>query len=323
MRPISLQFFGQHAHSPSAKPLPPIWRRCARSNGIVYAKRPFGGPEAVLAYLSRYTHRVAIANRRLIASDDNSVTFSYKDYRIEGPARYKVMTLATDEFIRRFLMHVLPKGFHRIRHYGLFAKPSAPTISPAPASCSRIAHAERTSTAMPQRPKKRALNRCPCPCCGGRMIIIETFERGCQPKHRPPRQRSGSIPHDAVTADDQRPNTHYSCRLACRQRPSSHRSARFARTHTANRGRSARGSSFTPFTHPPPPKPIAATASIKLPQASRRGQIPIVPAAPPVPHRPRFRALALFERRPHQRVESFVIPAFKNLHNCRKDPPSA
>ena len=88
---------------------------------MVYSKKPFGGPEAVLAYLSRYTHRVAISNRRLIAVDETGVTFKYKDYRIEGPERYKTMTLATGEFIRRFLMHVLPKGFHRIRHYGLFA----------------------------------------------------------------------------------------------------------------------------------------------------------------------------------------------------------
>ena len=88
---------------------------------MVYAKEPFAGPEQVLRYLSRYTHRIAISNRRLLAADQNDVTFKYKDYRIEGPGRYKTMTLATDEFIRRFLIHVLPKGFHRIRHYGLLA----------------------------------------------------------------------------------------------------------------------------------------------------------------------------------------------------------
>src|ERR1700676_1406064 len=91
----------------------------------VYSKPPFGGPEAVLAYLSRYTHRVAISNRRLIAFNEDGVTFRYKDYRADGRARYKRMTLATGEFIRRFLMHVLPKGFHRIRHYGLLARPSS------------------------------------------------------------------------------------------------------------------------------------------------------------------------------------------------------
>ncbi len=88
---------------------------------VVYAKRPFGGPQAVLAYLSRYTHRVAIANSRLIACDRSSVTFRWKDYRADGRDRQKVMTLSTAEFIRRFLIHVLPQGFHRIRHYGLLA----------------------------------------------------------------------------------------------------------------------------------------------------------------------------------------------------------
>ncbi len=94
------------------------------------------GPQAVLAYLSRYTHRVAIANSRLIACDRTGVTFRWKDYRADGRERQKVMTLATGEFIRRFLIHVLPHGFHRIRHYGLFASGTAPTTSPEPAGCS-------------------------------------------------------------------------------------------------------------------------------------------------------------------------------------------
>ena len=111
---------------------------------MVYAKKPFGGPQAVLAYLSRYTHRVAISNRRLIAADESGVTFKCKDYRIEGPGRYKTMTLATDEFIRRFLMHVLPKGFHRIRHYGLFANGNR---------AANIARA-RELLAMPPPPKR-------------------------------------------------------------------------------------------------------------------------------------------------------------------------
>jgi hypothetical protein len=139
----------------------------------------------VLRYLSRYTHRIAISNRRLLSADENGVTFKYKDYRIEGPARYKTMTLATDEFIRRFLIHVLPKGFHRIRHYGLLANGNRPR---------NIAHA-RQLLALPARPKQpetleaaleqpRALPR-PCPYCGSRMIIIETFARGCEPKYRP------------------------------------------------------------------------------------------------------------------------------------------
>src|SRR5438105_11300942 len=85
------------------------------------AKPPFGGPDAVLAYLSRYTHRIAIANSRLVAFDGERVTFKWKDYRAKADAPYKLMTLDADEFIRRFLIHVLPDGFHRIRHYGLFA----------------------------------------------------------------------------------------------------------------------------------------------------------------------------------------------------------
>jgi hypothetical protein len=97
--------------------LGPLWQ----TDWFVYAKRPFAGPEQVLAYLSRYTHRVAISNSRLISADAAGVTFKYKDYRIEGPARYTTMTLDTHEFIRRFLMHVLPKGLHRIRHSGLLA----------------------------------------------------------------------------------------------------------------------------------------------------------------------------------------------------------
>src|SRR5436190_8642780 len=104
-------------HEPSQR----ISRHCATANGWSIANAHFGGPKEVLRYLARYTHRVAISNRRLIACNENGVTFKWKDYRIEGPERYKVMTLATHEFIRRFLTHVLPGGFHRIRYYGLLA----------------------------------------------------------------------------------------------------------------------------------------------------------------------------------------------------------
>src|SRR5271157_4463776 len=113
-----LKFFGEHAALAGEKAfkafLAPLWN----SEWVVYAKKPFAGPEAVLAYLARYTHRVAISNSRLIASGESGVTFKYKDYRVEGPERYKTMRLAPHEFIRRFLLHVLPSGFHRIRHYG-------------------------------------------------------------------------------------------------------------------------------------------------------------------------------------------------------------
>src|SRR5262249_22963547 len=146
--------------------------------------RPFGGPEAVLAYLSRYTHRVAISNRRLIACDRNGVTFSYKDYRADGRARYKIMTLATNEFIRRFLVHVLPKGFHRIRHYGLLAKSSC-AENPARARellAVPTPQGGPNDAASPDDPPTKWQS---CPCCGGRMRIIETFKRGESPHHRP------------------------------------------------------------------------------------------------------------------------------------------
>jgi len=116
-----LQFFSHHHHLADTKVFADYLRPLRKIEWVVYAKRPFAGPEAVLAYLSRYTHRVAIANSRLISCDDNGVTFKWKDYRAKGQTRHKLMTLATHEFIRRFLIHVLPLGFHRIRHYGLFA----------------------------------------------------------------------------------------------------------------------------------------------------------------------------------------------------------
>ena len=143
---------------------------------VVYAKRPFAGPKAVLAYLARYTHRVAISNSRLIGVDDKGVTFKWKDYRVEGRDRLKTMTLDAAEFIRRFLLHVLPSGFHRIRHYGLFAGMvrtrnierarqllAAAKNAPQPAR-------EADSQTADVSPARR------CPCCGGRMIIVETFE---------------------------------------------------------------------------------------------------------------------------------------------------
>ena len=147
---------------------------------VVYAKPPFAGPEAVLAYLARYTHRVAISNRRLIRFDEAGVTFRYKDYRRSGAERRQVMTLAADEFIRRFLLHVLPKGFHRIRHYGLFA------------SATRKANIARVqdllaapSPANAPEPAPPTDWRPPCPCCGGRMTIIEAFGRWMQPRAPP------------------------------------------------------------------------------------------------------------------------------------------
>jgi hypothetical protein len=157
-----------------------------RKNWFVYAKPPFSGPEAVLAYLARYTHRVAIANSRLIALDERGVTFRYKDYRRNGQARYRTMTLAADEFIRRFLLHVLPKGFHRIRHYGLLASAGCKAniarakelmAAPTPEIDPPAAHDTAYPDAAPDRP--------PCPCCGGHMTIVEVFARGGTPRGPP------------------------------------------------------------------------------------------------------------------------------------------
>lgn len=116
-----LAFFGSMARLSERRAFLRHLAPFRKKRWVVYAKAPFAGPEAVLAYLSRYTHRVAISNRRLVAFEEAGVTFRYKDYRRDGTDRQQVMTLATDEFIRRFLLHVLPRGFHRIRHYGLLA----------------------------------------------------------------------------------------------------------------------------------------------------------------------------------------------------------
>jgi hypothetical protein len=172
-----LQFFGQHVPLANAQAFATYLAPLRKTEWIVYSKRPFGGPEAVLAYLSRYTHRVAISNSRLIACDPQGVTFRWKDYRIKGRDRYKRMTLTTDEFIRRFLIHVLPRGFHRIRHCGLLAKS---------AGADNIARARELLTPQAQPADATDDNDpLPCPHCGGRMIIIETFERGSMPRHRP------------------------------------------------------------------------------------------------------------------------------------------
>ena len=168
-----LMFRGAHTALVNAKAFAAYLAPLKRTRWYVYAKRPLAGPKAVLAYLSRYTHRVAISNRRLIAADAKTVTFKVKDYRIKGPGRYKTMTLATHEFIRRLLIHVLPGGFHRIRHYGLLASGvKADNLALARTLLGVAAPAPEDIVAEPPTPLK------PCPCCGSTMRIIEVFKAG-------------------------------------------------------------------------------------------------------------------------------------------------
>jgi hypothetical protein len=186
INPFRLVFFADHAPLANKRAFATFLAPLRKTEWVIYAKEPFGGPQAVLAYLSRYTHRVAISNRRLISADETGVTFKWKDYRIEGPDRYKTMTLPTHEFIRRFLIHVLPKGVHRIRHYGLFANSNrtaniarARKLLAVPA---RVTESEPDASSETDQPRMLPT---PCPCCGGRMIIIETFARGSTPRHQP------------------------------------------------------------------------------------------------------------------------------------------
>jgi Putative transposase. len=175
----ALQFFGDHTNLSNIDAFRAFLKPLYRSDWVVYAKRPFAGPDQVLSYLARYTHRVAIANSRLLAFDGRRVTFKWKDYRRSGQDRYGLMTLDGDEFIRRFLIHVLPDGFHRIRHYGLFANNRR---------AENIARARRLLDAQPPAPSpvepEAATAPKSCPCCGGRLILIEAFERGRVPQRR-------------------------------------------------------------------------------------------------------------------------------------------
>jgi len=179
-----LTFFGAHAHLADGRAFAAFLAPFKRTRWFVYAKRPFAGPKAVLAYLARYTHRVAISNSRLIAADATSVTFKVKDYRVEGPRRYTTMTLGTPEFIRRFLIHVLPKGFHRIRHYGLLAGGTRDKNLAQARALLEVENIDAEDEAAADDVAQPAL-AAPCPCCGGRMVVIETFEAGCQPSHTP------------------------------------------------------------------------------------------------------------------------------------------
>ena len=166
-----LRFFGDRAGLSDPQAFKHTLVPLRAKTWVVYAKPPFGGPEAVLAYLSRYTHRVAVSNRRLISLDQAGVTFRYKDYRRDGDARHRTMTLSADEFIRRFLVHVLPKGFHRIRHYGLLA------TGRCKANIARARELLGIPTpVVTKEPTSATDRRAACPCCGGRMVVIESFE---------------------------------------------------------------------------------------------------------------------------------------------------
>jgi rubrerythrin len=172
-----LQFFGDDAGLSEPRAFDHWLAPLRACEWVVYAKRPFAGPAAVLAYLSRYTHRVAISNQRLLALDERGVTFRWKDYRATGKTRYKAMTLAADEFMRRFLLHVLPCGFHRIRHYGLLANAARREHL---ARARQLLHVVPTATES-HPPEAAAANIAPtfvCPHCGAAMMVIETFVRG-------------------------------------------------------------------------------------------------------------------------------------------------
>jgi hypothetical protein len=190
-----LQFFGDRVDLIDKTVFDDFLRPLRKIDWVVYAKEPFAGPRAVLAYLSRYTHRVAISNSRLIRADADYVTFRVKDYRVKGSARHTTMTLATAEFIRRFLIHVLPRGQHRIRHYGFFGNGNrAANITKirellrVKAPSADQSDDERVRSTDDQ-PRTLAI---PCPCCGGRLVIVDAFNPIQQPRAPPVRKRTAA-----------------------------------------------------------------------------------------------------------------------------------
>lgn len=185
-----LQFFGECAALTDARAFANWLAPMRKCEWVVYAKRPFAGPEAVLAYLSRYTHRVAIANSRLVSLDERGVTFRWKDYRDKGNTRFKTMTLSADEFMRRFLLHVLPSGFHRIRHYGLIANNARKENLARARELLQVApDVDAVSDPQPaEGPVDRVRPTFVCSRCGAPMTIVETFTRG-QAIRAPPQYR--------------------------------------------------------------------------------------------------------------------------------------
>jgi hypothetical protein len=170
-----LTFHGALAHLTEPKMFNQHLIPTRQTDWVVYAKRPFSGPEAVLSYLSQYTHRVAISNRRLVAYDHDTVTFKWKDYRIKGTKRYSTMTLATEEFIRRFLIHILPHRFHRIRHFGLFANHQRKR------NLQSIRGLLDATVEKPDEPDGALASPKPpsfiCRTCGAALVIIQILDR--------------------------------------------------------------------------------------------------------------------------------------------------
>jgi hypothetical protein len=184
-----LNFFGEHARLSEPRAFAAYLASVRRIEWVVYAKPPFGKPETVLAYLSRYTHRVAISNSRLVSCDERGVIFKFKDYRRKGRERYKTMFLTPAEFIRRFLLHVLPRRFHRIRHYGLFAnRQRADNLALARQLLAMPTDQNPVVEVVPEESANERFLAYPCPACGGAMVITERFEPGHAPRAPPSTQ---------------------------------------------------------------------------------------------------------------------------------------
>ena len=282
------------------------------------------GTGEVLRYLARYTHRVAISNRRLISADDKGVTFTWKDYRLDGAERYnRVMTLDTSEFIRRFLMHVLPSGFHRIRYYGfLTCQTRAKNIERIrellavpliPLDAIKAANAKTSTSAQPEEPKAPEH---PCPCCGSNMRIIETFLRGQQPKHKPtpvPPDQDRHLMMTELMLDTCRS---MSVLASSRQRCPLHRHVNVAVRQNSKAQDCVTKTIRDPFTtqftphaawqnrvrcrHVPPRRRLSPRRN---PHSCGTTAVP----------NPRFPALALFGRRPSECVER---PSFRRPKTC-------
>jgi hypothetical protein len=189
-RAADLAFFGDLTGLSEPQAFAPYLAPLRKTEWIVYSKPTFGGPEAVLAYLSRYTHRVAISNNRIVNANANTVAFRWKDYRIKNGDKQNIMRLSTSEFIHRFLIHVLPDGFHRIRHYGLLA---SATRRANIAKVRLLLGAEVVDNESPPTAEITPLTlREPCPNCGGQMRIIETFRRGQKPQTRAPPRKAAA-----------------------------------------------------------------------------------------------------------------------------------